>query len=89
MLLTGYLVLVTVAFFGDPRYHYVMLPIASIFAVKGILEVILWLSKRFDGNGRDRRRYLATWGSVAGIYLVLVAMNLVLKFLEFKRYVSS
>jgi 4-amino-4-deoxy-L-arabinose transferase-like glycosyltransferase len=89
LLLTGYLVLATVAFFGDPRYHYVLLPIASIFAVKGMLEGIPWLSKRFEGNERDRRRHLATWGSVVGIYLVLIAVNLVLKFLEFKRYVSS
>jgi hypothetical protein len=66
-----------------------LLPIASIFAVKGMLEGIPWLSKRFEGNERDRRRHLATWGSVVGIYLVLIAVNLVLKFLEFKRYVSS
>jgi 4-amino-4-deoxy-L-arabinose transferase-like glycosyltransferase len=89
LLLTGYLVLVTVAFFGDPRYHYVLLPVASIFAVKGVLKGRIWLSKRFEGDERDRRRHLGVWGSVAGIYLVLVAMNVVLKFVEFKRYVSS
>jgi 4-amino-4-deoxy-L-arabinose transferase-like glycosyltransferase len=89
LLLTAYLVGVTVAFFGDPRYHYVLLPIASIFAVKGVLEAIAWLSKRFEGSVRDRRRLLATWGSVVGIYLALIAVNLVLKFLEFKRYATG
>jgi 4-amino-4-deoxy-L-arabinose transferase-like glycosyltransferase len=89
LLLTGYLVLVSIAFVGDPRYHFVLLPLAVVFAAKGLLDGLPGLSKLQQGNEREWRRHLATWGSVVGIFLVLIAANIVLKFLEFKRYVSG
>ena len=87
LLLTGYLVLVTIVFFGDPRYHYALLPLALIFAVKGWLDGLPWLRKPFDIKDQQRRRQLAMWGAVVGCYLLLIAVNLVLKFLEFRQYV--
>lgn len=89
LLLTSYLVLVTIVYTGDPRYHYVLLPIALIFAAKGLLDDFPWAWRVFGQTEPGGLRQLTGWGAVVGVFLLLAALNIVVKFLEVRAYVRA
>jgi 4-amino-4-deoxy-L-arabinose transferase-like glycosyltransferase len=88
LVLTGYLVLVTMVFFGDPRFHYLLVPLAAIFAAKGFTEDWPRLRMAVRADDPGARRKLHTWGASVAVFLVLMAANVVLKYFEFKAHVS-
>jgi len=84
LVVTGYLVLVAAAFVGDPRYHYSLVPLAVIFAAKGLIEDWPVLSKSVKAKDPNARRKLLVWGAIVLVFLVLMVANIGLKALEFK-----
>ena len=78
LVVSGYLVLIALAFFGDPRYHYPLLPVASIFGAKAIVQD---LPTTLD---RKNRRLLAVWAVSVGSFLVLMAANVMVKMAEMR-----
>lgn len=81
---TAYFVLLAMVFVGDPRYHYGLVSIAVIFAAKGLIVDWPVLSKTVKAKDPNARRKLVTWGAILLVFLVLMAANLGLKFLEFR-----
>ena len=81
---TGYFVVMAIVFLGDPRYHYGLVPIAVIFAAKGLIVDWPVLSKTVKAKDSTGRRKLVTWGAILLVFFVLIAANLGLKVLEFR-----
>ena len=83
LVLTGYLVALSAAFIGDPRFHYALVPLAMIFTAKGWLEdwPVLWRGARRNEPGARRR--LLAWGTIGLVFLALMVANLWLKAIEF------
>jgi 4-amino-4-deoxy-L-arabinose transferase-like glycosyltransferase len=85
-LLTCYMVLVTAVFISDPRYHYALIPLAVPFSIKGWMEErpMLWPALRAHEPGALRK--LLVWSALLGLFFVLMAGNLVLKFMERQQH---
>ena len=83
LLLTGYLVLVTAVFIGDPRYHYALMPFAAVFSAKGFVEDWPVLTEAVKTKRPGARRRLLTWVAIIVVFVILIAANVVLKTLEF------
>jgi 4-amino-4-deoxy-L-arabinose transferase-like glycosyltransferase len=86
--LTGYLVLITSVFISDPRYHYVLIPLAAIFSVKGWLEEWPILRNAIRAREAWAGRRLLIWGATMAVFAALMAGNLMLKFLELQRHLT-
>lgn len=79
--LTAYHVAVAMAFVGDPRYHFVLVPLAMIFAARGTL---LWMDSRAARTGSIPGASLPgrRWIVGMGVFVALLGGNLILKRLE-------
>jgi 4-amino-4-deoxy-L-arabinose transferase-like glycosyltransferase len=86
MLLTAYLLMITIAFFGDPRYHFPLVPFMLLFSSKGLLcdgQRLLIALRQGEFWGRRR---IFTWTTAMSLLLLTMAGNLWLKYLESQRY---
>lgn len=88
IVLASYLVLATSVFISDPRYHYVLIPLAAIFSVKGWLGERPVLMSAVRAHEAWAGRRLLIWGALMGAFVALMAGNLVLKFLELQRHLT-
>jgi len=82
LLLAGYSLLITIIFFGDPRYHYAVVPLAAIFSTKGFLEDWPRLSKGLRSKDPAARRTVLVWGAIVAVLLLAVVANVALKVAE-------
>lgn len=78
LFVTGYFVLISLAFFGDPRYHYALIPFAVIFASKTLYRDLAGILESRN------RRILIPWAALVAGFLVLMAANLAIKAAEMK-----
>ena len=76
LLVSAYLVVITVLFIGDPRYHYALVPLATLLGAKGLTQDLPKLVTE-----RNRRRLLTGSAIVVGL-LILMASNVVIKMAE-------
>ncbi len=81
-LLTLYLVTISMAFVGDPRYHYPLLPLAAILGSKAWMDEMpaLWVGLRSDE--RWARIKAVRWAAIMCVFTVLIIVNLYLKGVE-------
>jgi 4-amino-4-deoxy-L-arabinose transferase-like glycosyltransferase len=82
LLIAGYLVLIAMVFVGDPRYHYALVPLAIVFAAKGVAEDWPRLAKRLRQRDPSARRTLLACAAILAVFVVLMVANLLLKVLE-------
>ena len=71
-----YFVALTIVFIGDPRYHHVLVPLATLFASKGLLEDLETLGHA------DQRRLKRRTALVSAILFALMVSNLWIKAVE-------
>ncbi len=75
--ITAYLLLITIAFIGDPRYHFPLVPIAVIFAAKALVLDL-------PGLLHHKNHRLRAWTAATAGFLILIAANLAVKLTEMK-----
>ena len=85
-LLTTYFLMVTVVFFGDPRYHYPLIPIALLFSSKALLEDWAQVVTGLRSGNHESWRLVMTWAVLGFLFFLLMAVNLWLKYLEAQRF---
>jgi 4-amino-4-deoxy-L-arabinose transferase-like glycosyltransferase len=81
-LLTAYFVMITVAFVGDPRYHYPLVPLAAILAGKALVHDWPALRSGLTSTERSTRASALKWAAIMSVFAVLMVANLYLKVLE-------
>ncbi len=81
--ITAYFLFIVVVFLGDPRYHYALVPAATIFAAKALLHDLPAVV------GRANRPLLRRWCAVVAGLLLLMAANLAIKRSELERLPSA
>lgn len=81
-LLTVYLVIVSMVFVGDPRYHYPLLPFAAILGSKAFAEDLPALWVGLKSRERWSRITGASWAAITCVFAVLMIANLYLKSVE-------
>jgi len=84
VLIAGYLLLVAVVFVGDPRYHYPLIPLTTVFAAKGLVDDGPQLLKSLRHNDPRAIRTLRRCAAIFGVFVLLIGANLFLKFLEIR-----
>jgi 4-amino-4-deoxy-L-arabinose transferase-like glycosyltransferase len=84
LLLTGYLVLITAVFIGDPRYHYGLIPLAVIFAAKGFFRDWPSLRIALKAKNSSAQPQLLAWGATVFVFFLLIVANLGWKILEIR-----
>jgi hypothetical protein len=84
--LTGCLVTVCAVYVSDPRYHYIAVPFAAIFMVKGVL--VDWPALREGVWRRDvlARRRAMQWGGLTALAGALMIANLGLRVIERRTF---
>lgn len=82
VVLATYQLAMAMIFLGDPRYHFALVPIAMIFAAKGLFEWIPRLRSAEGRAGDETRRVATRWSVLLVSFSVLVIVNLALKVLE-------
>jgi len=82
VLIVGYLLLVAMIFVGDPRYHYALVPLATVFAAKGLVDDGPKLLKRLRQHDPSATRTLLGCGAIYAVFVVLIVANVLLKMLE-------
>ena len=78
----GYLLLMAVAFIGDPRFHFPLVPFAALICCKAILRdgpQLRLALRRGDAAARQRLRL---WMLLNAVFVLLMLGNLWLKYLE-------
>ncbi|MFN8626603.1 MAG: glycosyltransferase family 39 protein [Candidatus Binatia bacterium] len=83
LVITGYLVAVAAVFVGDPRYHYGLVPVATIFAAKGWTADWPGLRRAIAANEPLAWQRLWNWSAILSVVLLLMATHLALKAVEF------
>jgi 4-amino-4-deoxy-L-arabinose transferase-like glycosyltransferase len=88
ILLSTYLIIITIAFLGDPRYHFPLVPFMLLFSSKGLL--LLYDRQRsfgalHQGQIWGKRRMLK-WAAAMLLLMLMMAGNVWLKYLEFLGY---
>jgi 4-amino-4-deoxy-L-arabinose transferase-like glycosyltransferase len=86
MLLSLYMVMLTIAFFGDPRYHFPLVPFMLLFSSKGLLcdgQRLLTVLRQGKFLG-ERRIFM--WTTAMSLLVLTMAGNIWLKYLESQRY---
>lgn len=78
LVISGYYVLIALAFFGDPRHHYPLLPVATIFAARAVVQDLPAILER------KNRRLLVVWAVIVAGFLALMAANVMIKMAEMK-----
>lgn len=78
LIVSGYYVLIALVFFGDPRHHYPLLPVATIFGAKAMAQDLPAILER------KNRRLLARWAAIVAGFLLLMAANVMVKMAEMK-----
>lgn len=86
MLLSTYMVMITIAFFGDPRYHFPLVPYMLLFSTKALLcDGPRLLTALRQGEIWGKRR-MFMWATAMSLSVLMMLGNLWLKYLEFQRY---
>jgi 4-amino-4-deoxy-L-arabinose transferase-like glycosyltransferase len=86
LLLTGYMVIIAVAFVGDPRYHFALVPLMLLFSSKGLVcDGPRLLTAVRQGEPWAKRRVLI-WAGPMSLLTLMMVVNLGLKYLESQRY---
>lgn len=86
LLLSGYLVIIAVVFFGDPRYHFALVPLMLLFSSKGLVcDGQPLLTAVRQGESWAKRRVFI-WGGAMSLLALMMVVNLGLKYLESQRY---
>lgn len=83
LILTGYLALVSVTFFGDPRYHFPLVPLAALLAAEGFVTTLPGLREGLRTGAPQARATVRLWLLLCLLFGALVAGNLAVKYLEF------
>ena len=78
----GCLLLMVVAFLGDPRYHFPLVPFAALVFGKAILQDGPDLRLGLRRGDAAARRRLKHWTILGGVLILLMVGNLGLKYLE-------
>jgi len=84
LVVSVYLVLVAAVFVGDPRYHHALIPMALIFTAKAAVEDAPALMRELQLRRAVARKELLKWGSLIVTLFLLMAVNVVIKEIEFR-----
>lgn len=84
VVLSVYLVLMTMVFIGDPRYHYSLIPFASILASKAVVKDVPAIFGALERKESWAWRKLVVWASWMALFCFSMLANLFLKDLEFR-----
>jgi 4-amino-4-deoxy-L-arabinose transferase-like glycosyltransferase len=85
-MLTAYVLLMSVLFVGDPRYHFPLVPFAALVASGTLLDGAPKLLAAFRAGDPAARRRLAVWLMLIALLGLLLVGNLRLKQLEVQRF---
>jgi 4-amino-4-deoxy-L-arabinose transferase-like glycosyltransferase len=86
ILLSAYLVGITVVFFGDPRYHFPLIPLLVLFSSKALLADWPRLLTAFRQGEIWSKGRIFVWAATMSLFVLMMAGNLWLKYLELQRY---
>jgi 4-amino-4-deoxy-L-arabinose transferase-like glycosyltransferase len=81
VVLAGLSFVTAAIFLGDPRYHYALIPLACLFAIKGVADDLPQLL-RHDPSRSAGRPVWATWALSTGVFAAMVVANAVIKVVE-------
>ena len=85
-MLIGNLLLMTVVFLGDPRYHFPLVPFAALVFSSTLLDVVPTWRRAWRDGAPATRRQLAGWFALVVLFGLLIIGNLWLKRLELQRF---
>jgi hypothetical protein len=71
-------------FTGDPRYHFILVPLASIFLAKALVTDLPELRDQLVRDEPSARRSARRWAALVALVLLLMIANLGLKMVEFR-----
>jgi 4-amino-4-deoxy-L-arabinose transferase-like glycosyltransferase len=86
LLLSVYMVIAAVIFFGDPRYHFPLVPFMLLFSGKALVCDGQPLFAALRQGETWARRRVFVWSSAMSLLALMMAVNLGLKYLESQRY---
>jgi 4-amino-4-deoxy-L-arabinose transferase-like glycosyltransferase len=78
----GCLVAVCMIYVADPRYHFALVPFASLFLARAIVVVWPSLSEGLRRGEPSARRLALRWAGLTAVFAVLMMANLALKAIE-------
>ncbi len=84
LVISGYLVLIAAVFVGDPRYHYALVPIATIFTAKAAVDDWPALLRDLKLRKPVARKKLVGWASVVAVLAMFMMANFTIKEIEFR-----